>query len=40
MKKKRVTKDHLVPVATTTDSGEAEVVRKEEAGWSYIKSGM
>ena len=40
MKKKHVTKDQLVPFATTTDSGVAEVVRKEEAGWSYIKSGI
>lgn len=40
MKKKNVTKDQLVPFATTTDSGVAEVVRKEEAGWSYIKSGI
>lgn len=39
MKKKNVTKDQLVPFAITTDSGVAEVVRKQEAGWSYIKSG-
>lgn len=24
---------------TTVDSGTAEIVRKEEAGWSYIKAG-
>ena len=40
MKKKNVTKDQLVPFATTTDSGVAEVVRKQEAGWSYLKSGL
>jgi intracellular sulfur oxidation DsrE/DsrF family protein len=40
MKKKNVTKDQLVPFAKTTDSGVAEVVRKQEAGWSYIKSGV
>ena len=40
MKKKHVTKEQLVPFATTTGSGVAEVVRKEEAGWSYIKSGI
>lgn len=40
MKKKNVTKDQLVTFATTTDSGVAEVVRKQEAGWSYIKSGI
>jgi uncharacterized protein len=38
MKKKHVTKDQLLPFATTVDSGVAEVVRKQEAGWSYIKS--
>jgi len=40
MRKKNVTNDQLVPFATTTDSGVAEVVRKQEAGWSYIKSGI
>ena len=40
MKKKNVTKDDLLPFATTTDSGVAEAVRKQEAGWSYIKSGI
>jgi len=39
MKKKKVTKDQLLPFATTVDSGVAEVVRKQEQGWSYIKSG-
>jgi intracellular sulfur oxidation DsrE/DsrF family protein len=28
-----------LPFAITVDSGVAEVVRKQEAGWSYIKSG-
>ena len=40
MKKKNVTKEQLLPLATTTDSGVAEVIRKQEAGWSYIKSGI
>ncbi len=40
MKKKNVTKDQLVPFAKTTDSGVAEVIRKQEADWSYIKSGV
>ena len=39
MRKKNVAKDALLPVSTTVDSGVAEVVRKQEAGWSYIKSG-
>jgi intracellular sulfur oxidation DsrE/DsrF family protein len=40
MRKKKVTKDALFPFATTVDSGVAEVVRKQEQGWSYIKSGI
>lgn len=39
MKKKNVSKDDLLPQATTVDSGVAEVVRKQEAGWTYVKSG-
>ena len=34
-----VSKEDLMPFATTVDSGVAEVVRKQETGWSYIKSG-
>lgn len=39
MKRKNVTKEQLLPSATTTDSGVAEVVRKQAEGWAYIKSG-
>lgn len=39
MKKKNVSKTDLPPSATTVDSGVAAVVRKQEAGWSYVKSG-
>ena len=39
MRKQNVTKEQLLPFATTVDSGVAEVVRKQEAGWSYIKGG-
>ena len=39
MRKKNLTRDDLLPFATTVDSGVAEVVRKQEAGWSYVKSG-
>lgn len=39
MKRKNVSKDQLLPFAVTVDSGVAEVVRKQEKGWSYIKSG-
>lgn len=34
-----VSKEDLMPFATTVDSGVAEVVRKQETSWSYIKSG-
>ncbi len=40
MKKKNVTREQLLPFVKTTDSGVAEVVRKQEAGWSYLKSGV
>lgn len=39
MKKKNVTKGDLLPFVTTVDSGVAEVIRKQEAGWTYLKSG-
>ena len=39
MKKENITKEQLMPFATTVDSGVAEVVRKQEAGWSYVKGG-
>ena len=39
MRKQNVTKEDLLPQGVTVDSGVAEVVRKQEAGWSYIKSG-
>lgn len=39
MKRKNVTEKDLMPIAITVDSGVAEVVRKQEAGWSYLKSG-
>lgn len=38
MTKKNVTKDQLLPFVTTVDSGVAEVVRRQEQGWAYIKS--
>jgi intracellular sulfur oxidation DsrE/DsrF family protein len=39
MRKQQVKKEDLLPIAGTVDSGIAEVIRKQEAGWSYIKSG-
>lgn len=39
MRRQNLTKDDLLPFVTTVDSGAAEVVRKQEAGWSYLKGG-
>jgi len=39
LRKVQMTKDHLVPLATTVDSGVSEVIRKNGAGYAYIKSG-
>ena len=40
MKMRKMTKDQLLTVAGTVSSGVAEVVKKEEAGWSYLKAGF
>jgi uncharacterized protein len=37
MKKQNVTKADLSPFARTVDSAVAELVRKQEAGWSYLR---
>lgn len=39
LKRLKIQKKDLLPAAGTVDSGVAEVVRLQEAGWSYIKSG-
>ena len=39
MKKLGIDKSQLLPAAITVDSGVAEVVRKQEAGWTYLKGG-
>ena len=39
MRKNNLSKQDLLSFVTTVDSGVGEVVRKEEAGWSYLKSG-
>ena len=39
MRRMNVSRGDLMPFAVTVDSGVAEVVRKQEAGWSYIKAG-
>jgi len=37
MRDRNITTEDLFPFATTVDSGVAELVRKQEAGWAYIK---
>lgn len=39
MRRQHVTKEDLFAFVITVDSGVAEVVRKQEAGWSYLKAG-
>lgn len=39
LKRMQIPKDQLVALATTVDSGVSEVIRKQEAGYAYIKSG-
>ena len=40
MRRKNVKKEDLLPFATTVPSGVAEVVLKQETGWSYLKGGF
>ena len=35
----KVTGDDIFPFSTQVDSGVAELVRKQEAGWTYIRAG-
>jgi intracellular sulfur oxidation DsrE/DsrF family protein len=37
MRDRNLTTEDLFPFATTVDSGVAELVRKQEAGWAYIQ---
>ncbi len=39
MRQQRVTREMLVPFVEVVDSGIAELVRKQEAGWAYVKAG-
>ncbi len=39
MKREKLEKKDLVEVSTTVDSGVSEVIRKQEEGFAYIKSG-
>lgn len=40
MRRKKIGRADLLPFATTVDSGVAQIVRKQEQGWSYVKSGF
>lgn len=39
MKRQKVSKAQLMSFVTTVDSGVAEIVRKQEDRWSYVRSG-
>jgi intracellular sulfur oxidation DsrE/DsrF family protein len=39
MRRMKVTGEDLISGVKQVDSGVAEVVRKQEAGWSYLKTG-
>jgi hypothetical protein len=39
MRLMKVTGDDIFPFSTQVDSGVAELVRKQEAGWTYIRAG-
>jgi intracellular sulfur oxidation DsrE/DsrF family protein len=39
MRLMKVTSDDIFPFSTQVDSGVAELVRKQEAGWTYIRAG-
>jgi len=39
MKREKIEKKDLVELSTTVDSGASEVIRKQEEGYAYIKSG-
>jgi intracellular sulfur oxidation DsrE/DsrF family protein len=39
MRVRKVTTEDLVPFAAQVDSGVAEIIRKQEAGWSYVRIG-
>lgn len=40
MKRMQLTKEDLLPAAQPVDSGVTEVVRKQEAGWAYLKASL
>ena len=40
MKRFNVTRESLFPFVDTVDAAMAELVRKQEAGWAYVKVGV
>ncbi|MET0759762.1 MAG: DsrE family protein, partial [Flavobacterium sp.] len=40
MKNRKITKEQLIPEAEYVPAGIAEIVEKQEQGWSYIKGGF
>ena len=36
LKGRKIGKDRIFPFVTVVDSGTAEVIRKQEVGWSYL----
>jgi len=40
MKSRKITKEQLIPEVEFVPTGIAEVVEKQEQGWSYIKGGF
>jgi intracellular sulfur oxidation DsrE/DsrF family protein len=40
MRKHNVLKEELLKIAGTVPSGVAEVILKQESGWSYLKAGV
>lgn len=39
LRKQRIDRKALMPFVRTVDSGAAELVRKQQAGWAYLKPG-
>ena len=39
MRQRKIVSADIFPFATEVDSGVAEIVRKQEAGWSYVRAG-
>jgi hypothetical protein len=39
MRARKITSQDIFPFSTEVDSGVAELIRKQEAGFSYIRAG-